>query len=94
MVLAIQLKSLIKKRGLTVVSLSKATGVPAKTLYSWLQNQSPRNLGHLRKVAIHFKVSLEFLLFNEERSTQKEIKEFQEEILAGNFEVILRKINN
>ena len=93
MVLATQLKSLIKSKSITVAGLSKQTGIPAKTLYSWLQNQSPRNLNQLKSVADYFGVTLEFLLFNEQ--PKKEINSFEhysEEINAGQFEVILRKI--
>ena len=93
MVLAIQLKSLIKSKSISVTGLSKQTGIPAKTLYSWLQNQSPRNLNQLKSVADYFGVKLEFLLFNE--LPIKELNNFEdytEEINAGTFEVILRKI--
>lgn len=94
MVLASQLKILIKKRGITVVSLSKFTNVPAKTIYSWLQNQSPRNLNQVKKIADYFEVSLDYLLFNDERIKKPEFEDFTNDIYAGKFDVILRRIKN
>ena len=91
MILADQLKFLIRKKGLTVIGLSKGTGVPAKTLYSWLQKQSPRNLDQLRAISDFFDVSLEYLLFGENAKKKTAFDEFKDEINAGTYEVILRK---
>ena len=93
MILASQLKYILRQKGITVLALSKATEVPVKTLYSWLQSQSPRNLNHLKKVAEHLNVSLDYLLFNEEK-TQTPFEDLKDEINAGTYEVILRKTNN
>lgn len=93
MVLATQLKGLIKSKGITVAVLAKQTGVPAKTLYSWLSSQSPRNLNQLKGVADYFGVTLEFLIFNEQpKKNLNRFEDYTEEINAGAFEVILRKI--
>lgn len=94
MILAAQLKSLTKKHGIPVSALARKTGVPVKTLYSWLQGQSPRNLNQLKTVAEHFGVSLEYLLFNETPAVKnKSFDDLKNEINIGNYEVILRKVN-
>ena len=87
------LKKLIQERDMTVAQLARATKVPQQTLNNWMQGQEPRNLLHLKTVANYFKVSVDYLVYGE--ITKKEadpLKEHSDEINAGVFEVVLRRV--
>jgi transcriptional regulator with XRE-family HTH domain len=91
------LRSLLKKNDLNVAQLARAVKLSEKTIHNWLAGQHPRNLDHLQKVAEHFKVSIDFLCGYSDPSAS--IKDplshyMEDEIYAGKFEVILRKIGN
>ena len=90
--LAKQLKILLKRDSITVINLAKATGLNTKTLYNYLDGRSPRNLDHIRILCAHFKVSSDELLFGIKSTVEKEFKDYEEEINAGKFEVILRRL--
>lgn len=79
---------------LTLAKLSKATGVPKQTIHNWLTGIVPNNLSHVRKLAEYFNMSIEELCFGEppKASSDINIKVFQDEINAGVFEVVLRKV--
>jgi transcriptional regulator with XRE-family HTH domain len=91
MILNQQLKHLLSTRDITVAQLSRATEVPAKTIYHWLHGQSPRNLVQVKKIADYFGVSLDFLLFGQLPPVTG-IDHLKSDILAGIFEVVLRKV--
>lgn len=91
MILDKQLKILLQRNDVTIAQLARATKISAKTLYQWLQKQKPRDLNQVRKVADYFEVSIDFLAFGIELKSKSEIKDYQEEINAGVFEIILRK---
>lgn len=94
MILNKQLRSLLKDHDLTVAQLARATHVNAKTLYQWLYGQKPRNLEQVKKVADHFKVSIDYLVFDTPSVHQPLFSELQKEINAGVYEVILRRVND
>jgi len=91
MILAKQLKDLLKQKDVTIAQLARATGISAKTIYQWLNGQKPRDLNQVKKVADYFGVSIDFLAFGIQSKTHNDINSFKEEINAGVFEVILRK---
>lgn len=93
MILSQQLKHLLHTRDITVAQLSRATGVPAKTVYHWLHGQSPRNLVQVKKIADHFSVTLDYLLFGQAMPANP-IEELKNDILAGVFEVVLRRVRD
>ncbi len=91
MKLSVVLKKLLAKEDITVAKLSRSTGVSDKMLYSWLNKQNPKDLNSVKKVADYFKVSLDYLLFDESRFEKKtSIADFKEEINLGQLEIILR----
>lgn len=59
------LKKLMNENGETLVSISKATGVPKSTISEWLGNRSPNPVQAV-KVANHLGVSLHYLLFGDD----------------------------
>lgn len=90
-----QLKILLKQQSISVIKLSKATGINAKTLYNYLDGRTPRDLKHVRTLCIYFGVTSDFILFGvldtNKNTDKKEFKDYSDEINAGVFEVILRK---
>lgn len=86
------LKRLMADQDVKASQLSRATKVPTQTLHNWLGGQHPRNIDQVKRVAEHFNVSLDFLLYGTEaKQTQGTFERFKDEINAGIFEVILRR---
>lgn len=85
------LKKLIKEKGITITHLAKATKVPLQTLHGWLQGSEPKNLHQVKRVADHLGVDLDYLCFGI-KPKETQITDFQEEINAGIFEVVLRRV--
>jgi transcriptional regulator with XRE-family HTH domain len=82
------LRDLLNQNNMKVAEVARATKVPVQSLHNWLGGMSPRNLDHVAKVASHFGVTIDFLI----TGTKKEvIKEYEDEINAGLFEVVLRR---
>jgi len=103
LILKTQMRNLLRQNGKTVTSLARSTQIPVQTLHNWLSGQKPKDIEQVKKVASYFSVSLDEFCFGkqndisnyfnpvEKASPLKEILE--NEIYAGKFEVILRKIN-
>ncbi len=77
---------------MTVVHLSKATGVPAQTIHNWLTGVEPKKLIHIKKVASYLGLSMDSLCFGIDEKYESKIERYSEEINAGVFEVVLRRI--
>lgn len=89
------LNELLKIKGVSLTRLAKSTGVPITTISNWLSGQSPKNIEQLKKVADHFNVSIEELAFGKSPPTREKnvLEDFTEnEIYAGKYEVVLRRI--
>lgn len=89
------LKNLLDKRGMTPSQLSRATKVPNSTIQNWLTGLEPRNLIQLKKVADFFDISVDLLVYGGKKETKRDrsaISEFADEINAGTFEVVLRRV--
>ena len=85
------LKELLKQRDMSVAQLSRATRLPRQTIDNWLTGQEPRSLKQVKKVAEYFGVPMDFLCFGE-NPKDKSIREYEDEINAGVFEVVLRRV--
>lgn len=85
------LKRLLFENDMTVAELSRQTGVPRQTVDNWLSGQDPRSFNQVKSVARHFGVSLDELCFDE-KGDSPTLNDFDNEIYAGEFEVILRRI--
>lgn len=94
MVLKSILKKLIKEKGLSVAHLSRSSKVPLQTLHGWLNGSEPKSLKQVKAVADYLKVDLDYLCFGiqPKRESKFEFQEFQDEINAGVFEVVLRRV--
>ena len=94
MKLAQQLKKLIQQNGTTVSNLSKSTKIPQQTIHNWVAGSKPRDLDQVKRVADHFNVSLDILVYGEEKIKKTSpLSDHEDEINAGIFEVVLRRIN-
>jgi transcriptional regulator with XRE-family HTH domain len=91
--LSLNLKKFLKEHDLTVAQLSRATKVPSQTITNWLSGLEPRNMGQVKQVATHLGCTIDELAYGPFRSSDRlePIKEYQEEINAGIFEVVLRR---
>lgn len=92
MLLAKQLKVLLRANDMTVAQLARKTNVSAKTIYNWLAGQGPKDIGAVKKVADHFGVTLDFLCYGIEPPNKTEIERHFDEINTGIFEVVLRRV--
>ncbi|WP_415061280.1 helix-turn-helix domain-containing protein [Bdellovibrio sp.] len=87
------LRKLIKEKGLTVASLSRGTKVPVQTLHGWLHGVEPKSVRQLKIVADYLDVNLDYLCFGiKHKVDYPKIEKFEDEINAGVFEVVLRRI--
>lgn len=88
------LKCLIVNKDINVSQLARITNIPINTLHNWLNGQNPQNLEQLKKIADYFQVTIDSLCFGERlvSSLENPIIGYREEINAGVFEVILRKV--
>jgi transcriptional regulator with XRE-family HTH domain len=90
--LAQNLKQILKEKDMTVAQLSRATKVPAQTLNNWLAGLEPRSMTQVKIVADYFNLSIDLLAYSVPLKIQTNpLKEHQDEIFAGVFEVVLRK---
>lgn len=93
------LKKLLKDNDMTVAQLSRATKVPVQTIHNWIHGQDPRSFLQIKKIADFFKLTVDELVYGvqiKKSASYKEHKEpmneFSEEINAGVFEVVLRRV--
>ena len=64
--LRVILKKLVSQNGMNLRQLSKVTGVPQATLSSYMSGGGSSKPQHIRALARHFNVSMEYLLFGED----------------------------
>lgn len=92
MVLKSILKSLLQKRGITIAHLSRSTTVPIQTLHGWLHGSEPKSLKQVKFVADYLGVDLDYLCFGTQPFKAESLERYREEINAGIFEVVLRRV--
>lgn len=85
------LKKLMNENGESLMTLSKATGVPKSTISEWLGNRSPNPVQAV-KVASHLNVSLHYLLFGEDDAQEPFQKIMKEDFFKGTFEISVKRI--
>ncbi len=92
MKLSNNLKTLMTKEKINLVELAQAAKVPKQTLHNWLSGAEPKSLDQVRAVANVFGLSIEELCYGEKTKSRDSIEEYTQEINAGVFEVVLRRI--
>lgn len=85
-----QLKYILHKKNMKVVALARETKVPAQTIHNWLQNKPPKNINQLKAVCDYLGVTLDWVLYGVE-GIENPLVKHEEEIVAGVWEVVLRK---
>ncbi|AYF45723.1 Cro/C1-type HTH DNA-binding domain protein [Halobacteriovorax sp. BALOs_7] len=77
----------------SVPKLAKETGVPSSTIQNWMEGKPAKDITQVKCVAECLGVTVDELCFSE---TVPEVKnplnQFEDEINAGVFEVILRRV--
>ena len=91
-VLKENLQRLMEKNALNVPRLAKLTGISKQTISNWMAGQKPKNIQQVKTVANFFGISLDYLCFGEGQEKKTKIKDYEEEINAGIFEVVLRRV--
>lgn len=87
------LRKIVREKGLTITDLSRSTKVPVQTLHGWLQGSEPKSIRQLKIVADYLDVDLDYLCFGiKPKSDVMKIEKFENEINAGIFEVVLRRV--
>lgn len=86
------LKKSIKDKGITIAQLSRATKVPLQTLHGWLHGSEPKSIRQVKAVADYLGVNLDYLCFGITPEEKNHLIEYGQEINAGVFEVVLRRI--
>jgi transcriptional regulator with XRE-family HTH domain len=99
MKLKVVLKGQMDSHGISLTDLAKETGVPKQTIHNWLCGSEPKSLGQVRSVARYFDLTIEELCYGEVERKSKvgsrltnPIEEHENEIRAGIFEVVLRRV--
>ncbi len=89
-----RLEGLCKDRGISINELSRRIGVSSKTVHTWVgkNGASPRRPDDLKKLCEFFDVSLEFLVFGEERSENIEALFSKSEIHTGLYEITIKRV--
>lgn len=86
------LSMLMKQKRMSLTEISKNTKVPVSTISEWLSNRTPKNPVQVSKVSKFLSVSLHFLLFGEEDSSEPIQRIIKNDIFQGTFEITLRKV--
>lgn len=92
MKIALTLKGLLAEKDINVSQLSRATKVARQTIDNWLSGQEPRSIKQVKMVADYFDVTVDELCFGKHEK-KNVLESFEDEINAGIFEVILRKVS-
>jgi transcriptional regulator with XRE-family HTH domain len=88
------LKSLLKKKRVSLTTVSRETGISYSTLHTWLGNRHPKDIVKVKKLADYFGVSLHELLFGEPDGRafhQINLALPSADLLIGTFEVTVRR---
>lgn len=96
------LRARLKQAGIGVPTLAKRSKIPRQTISNWLAGQKPKNIEHVKAVADYFSMTVDELCFGVEaglpgararaRSATK-LEEHLDDIRAGVFEVVLRRVD-
>lgn len=86
-----KLKALLKANNLTVTELAKLTGVPKTNINSWLTGSSP-NISQVDKVAQHFNLTVDELVFGRKQKSSVEELFTEALIHTGHYKISITKL--
>jgi len=88
-----QLGKLLNESGMSISELSRKVDISSKTLHNWSVGQKPRDIDQVKKVSDFFGISVDELCFGiKDKNRESKFENHREEINAGIYEVVLRKI--
>lgn len=96
--LNLALKKLLKENDMTASQLARSTQVPVQSIHNWIHGQTPRSFEQIKKIADFFSMSVDELVYGVasaprvRRDCLEPIQEYNDEINAGIYEVVLRRI--
>ncbi len=86
------LKRILLDLDMTAAQLSRKAGAPKTTLAEWLSGSNPRDLSKVKQVADFLGLTVDSLCFGDGGVTEQPFEKHLDEIQAGVYEVILRKV--
>ncbi len=96
--LNLNLKKLLSENELTPSQLAREVKVPVQSIHNWIHGQNPRSFEQIKKIADFFQISLDELVYGpltfsrKKRNNLEPLQEYSDEINAGIYEVVLRRI--
>lgn len=87
------IERILVRKGLNLNQLSKLSGVPKSTIYSW-GDQKAVNLGQFKAVANVLEVSVYQLAYGESDPFEKISGEVLTDLFSGDVRVTIQKIEN
>jgi len=91
-----QLKFYLDQQKMSVLALSKQTGVANATLADWMKGKKPRDMDQVMAVAKYFKTTIDNLVYGEGFDDEEKTLDLDDIIgdrwLSGTFEVRLRRV--
>lgn len=82
-------EALVKSKGLTLYKVSKDTGIPTSTIYSWKSGRNSIKPANLKTLAEYLDVTVDYLMYGEE----KHLTVNENVDLQNNLLVIAQKLN-
>ncbi len=93
--LKVVLRSKLNENGISISALARSTGISRKTLENWLDGRRPQNIEQVKRVADFFALSVDEICFGpsiRRTESRTELEQYRDEINAGVFEVVLRRV--
>lgn len=89
-----QLTLYMQHEGLTPTTLARKSSVARTSINEWLTNEksSPKDLTKLKRVADTLSTTVDHLCFGAGLHKEGSFREYESEINAGLYEVILKKV--
>ena len=86
------LSLLLELNGVSITFIAKKTSVPAQTIHNWITGATPRSMEQVKAVADFFNITIDALCYRDINKSKEKLTDYYDEINAGVFEVVLRKI--
>jgi transcriptional regulator with XRE-family HTH domain len=88
-----QIKYNLSQKGWTIAQLGRQSGVPKQTISDWVNGAKPRDISQVKLVADSFGITVDHLCFGSgDPAPFQSINQYEDEINAGIFEVVLRRV--
>ncbi len=85
------LKILIQKKGIKIKTLASIVQISEPTIKGWISGKQVRNINQLKRLTDYFNITIDEIYFGI-KENKNTFQDFEDEINAGFYEVILRKV--